>query len=159
MPWQARSHALGKPVVPSPWQATARAMPRILAISLFMDVRNPYEVLGRGYATHRRPDPGIAELIRAALGSARIVVNVGAGTGAYEPMDRQVTAVEPARMMIAQRSRDAAPVVQAFAERLPFADRRSLHPSGYGNLVVESRLRCACRCHSPGRLYSHGHAL
>lgn len=88
-----------------------------------MQVRNPYEVLGRNYAAHRRPDPRIAALIDSALGSARTVLNVGAGAGAYEPVDRQVTAAEPARVMIAQRRPDAAPVVRAFSERLPFADR------------------------------------
>jgi SAM-dependent methyltransferase len=51
------------------------------------------------------------------------VLNVGAGTGSYEPADRQVTAVEPSAGMIAKRPPGAAPAVQAFADRLPFADR------------------------------------
>jgi SAM-dependent methyltransferase len=71
----------------------------------------------------RREDPRIAARIRAALGDARTVVNVGAGTGAYEPADLEVTAVEPSEVMIAQRPKGAAPVVRAFAEELPFADR------------------------------------
>jgi ubiquinone/menaquinone biosynthesis C-methylase UbiE len=50
------------------------------------------------------------------------VVNVGAGTGAYEPADLDVTAVEPSEVMIAQRPEGAAPVVRAFAEELPFED-------------------------------------
>jgi SAM-dependent methyltransferase len=50
------------------------------------------------------------------------VVNVGAGTGSYEPPDRDVTAVEPSEVMIAQRAPGAAPAVQAVAEDLPFAD-------------------------------------
>jgi SAM-dependent methyltransferase len=49
-------------------------------------------------------------------------VNVGAGTGAYEPRDREVVAVEPSETMIAQRPEGAAPVVRAFAEDLPFED-------------------------------------
>jgi SAM-dependent methyltransferase len=49
-------------------------------------------------------------------------VNVGAGTGSYEPRDREVTAVEPSEVMIAQRPEGAAPVVQAVAESLPFPD-------------------------------------
>ena len=49
-------------------------------------------------------------------------VNVGAGAGSYEPRDREVTAVEPSEVMIAQRPPDAARVVQATAEALPFAD-------------------------------------
>jgi Methyltransferase domain len=50
------------------------------------------------------------------------VVNVGAGTGSYEPADREVVAVEPSEAMIAQRPAGAAPVVRAHAEALPFAD-------------------------------------
>jgi SAM-dependent methyltransferase len=64
----------------------------------------------------------LAEPIWLALGDARSVVNVGAGTGSYEPPDRQVTAVEPSAVMIAQRPPDAAPAVQAKAEALPFRD-------------------------------------
>ncbi len=81
-----------------------------------------YDRLGRGYALSRRPDPRIAERIEEALGTARSVLNVGAGTGSYEPADREVTAVEPSAEMIAQRPPGAAPVVQANAEALPFGD-------------------------------------
>jgi len=49
-------------------------------------------------------------------------VNVGAGAGAYEPRELEVTAVEPSETMIAQRPEGAAPVVRARAEELPFAD-------------------------------------
>jgi len=59
----------------------------------------------------------------AALGDARTVLNVGAGTGSYEPPDRDVTAVEPSALMRAQRSEDAAPSVAAVAESLPFEDQ------------------------------------
>ena len=44
-----------------------------------------YEVLGRGYAAGRRTDLRIAGRLWAALGNARTVVNIGAGTGSYEP--------------------------------------------------------------------------
>lgn len=70
----------------------------------------------------RREDPRIAARIRAALGDARTVLNVGAGAGAYEPADLDVTAVEPSEVMRAQRPPGAAPVVDASAEALPFAD-------------------------------------
>ena len=50
-------------------------------------------------------------------------MNVGAGTGAYEPTDREVVAVEPSPTMIAQRPPTAAPVLEARAEQLPFADQ------------------------------------
>jgi SAM-dependent methyltransferase len=81
-----------------------------------------YDRIGRGYSDFRRADPRIAARIEAALGDARTVLNVGAGTGSYEPADREVMAVEPSAEMIAQRSPDAAPAVQASAESLPFED-------------------------------------
>jgi SAM-dependent methyltransferase len=55
-------------------------------------------------------------VIAAALGDARSVVNVGAGTGSYEPVGREVIAVEPSAVMIAQRRAGSAPAIQASAE-------------------------------------------
>ncbi|HEY6759658.1 MAG TPA: class I SAM-dependent methyltransferase [Baekduia sp.] len=81
-----------------------------------------YDSLGRGYGAGRRPDPRIADAIWAALGDARTVLNVGAGTGNYEPPDRDVVAVEPSAVMRAQRPAGSAPCVTAYAEALPFAD-------------------------------------
>lgn len=81
-----------------------------------------YDRIGRTYAAIRRPDPRFAAAIRDALGDARSVVNVGAGTGSYEPPDLDVTAVEPSEVMIAQRAPGSAPAVRAMAERLPFPD-------------------------------------
>jgi SAM-dependent methyltransferase len=81
-----------------------------------------YDRIGRTYTATRGTEPRIAARIWDALGDARTVVNVGAGTGSYEPPDRDVTAVEPSAVMIAQRPRGAAPAVQASAEALPFAD-------------------------------------
>ncbi|MDQ6612061.1 MAG: class I SAM-dependent methyltransferase [Gemmatimonadota bacterium] len=49
------------------------------------------------------------------------MLNVGAGTGSYEPVGPYVVAVEPSRIMIAQRDSHAAPAVCAVAEALPFA--------------------------------------
>jgi SAM-dependent methyltransferase len=82
-----------------------------------------YDRIGSGYPTTRRTEPRIAALIHAGLGDAETVVNVGAGTGSYEPAGRRVTAVEPSAVMIGQRPAGAAPAVQAAAERLPFEDR------------------------------------
>ena len=81
-----------------------------------------YDTIGRGYAAHRRSDPRFERAIHAALGDATSVVNVGAGTGSYEPRDRSVVAVEPSSEMVAQRAPDAAPVVRGVAEALPFVD-------------------------------------
>jgi len=81
-----------------------------------------YDAIGRTYTATRQTDPRIAAQIWAALGDARTVVNVGAGTGSYEPPDREVTAVEPSPVMLAQRPPGSAPAVQGSAEALPFAD-------------------------------------
>ncbi len=81
-----------------------------------------YDRMGIGYSAVRRPEPRIATRIEAALGDARSVLNVGAGTGSYEPVDREVTALEPSREMIAQRPPGSAPVVEGVAEDLPFED-------------------------------------
>jgi SAM-dependent methyltransferase len=78
-----------------------------------------YERIGGTYARHRRADPRIAARIEAALGGARTVLNVGAGSGSYEPMDRWVLAVEPSATMRAQRPPGAAPAIAARAEALP----------------------------------------
>jgi SAM-dependent methyltransferase len=50
------------------------------------------------------------------------VVNVGAGTGSYEPDGVLLLAVEPSSTMIAQQPAGAAPAVRATAERLPLRD-------------------------------------
>ena len=81
-----------------------------------------YDRFASFYASTRRPDPRIAARIDEALGDAETVVNVGAGSGSYEPAGREVTAVEPSAEMIDQRPDGAAPAVQASAEALPFAD-------------------------------------
>lgn len=81
-----------------------------------------YDTIGLDYANLRRPDARIAARIEAALGDAKSVLNVGAGTGSYEPADRNVTALEPSAEMIAQRAPDAAPAVQGTADALPFGD-------------------------------------
>lgn len=81
-----------------------------------------YERLGHGYSHRRRADPRIAAQVHAALGSARTVLNVGAGAGSYEPQERRVVAVEPSAVMRAQRPQELAPAINAVAELLPFDD-------------------------------------
>jgi hypothetical protein len=68
-----------------------------------------YEGHGRAYATRRRTDPRIAAYVQQALGGARTVLNVGAGSGSYGPDDRYVLAVEPSPAMRAQRPPHLAP--------------------------------------------------
>jgi SAM-dependent methyltransferase len=82
-----------------------------------------YDTIGATYTVTRRTEPRIAAAIWAALGDARTVLNVGAGTGSYEPSGRDVTAVEPSALMRAQRPAGAAPCVAASAEDLPFDDQ------------------------------------
>jgi SAM-dependent methyltransferase len=82
-----------------------------------------YDTIGGTYAVTRRTEPRIAAQVWAALGDARTVLNVGAGTGSYEPSDRDVIAVEPSAVMRAQRAAGAAPCVTADAQSLPFEDQ------------------------------------
>jgi DNA-binding transcriptional MerR regulator len=82
-----------------------------------------YDAIGGAYTATRRTEPRIAARIWDALGDARTVLNVGAGTGSYEPADRDVTAVEPSAVMRSQRPAGSAPCVAAAAENLPFPDQ------------------------------------
>jgi SAM-dependent methyltransferase len=85
-------------------------------------VNTRYDTIGRTYATTRRTEPRIAARIHDALGDAQRVVNVGAGTGNYEPEDRAVVAIDPSITMLRQRAKTAARAVLGAAEALPFAD-------------------------------------
>jgi hypothetical protein len=80
-----------------------------------------YDTIGATYTVARRTEPRIAAQVWAALGDARTVLNVGAGS--YEPSDRDVTAVEPSAVMRVQRPAGAARCVAATAECLPFEDQ------------------------------------
>jgi SAM-dependent methyltransferase len=81
-----------------------------------------YDEIGRTYVRTRQADPRIAAQIVGALGDAVSVLNVGAGSGNYEPTDRPVVALEPSATMIRQRRAGTAPVVQGVAAGLPFAN-------------------------------------
>jgi hypothetical protein len=90
----------------------------------------------------RRTEPRIAEQVWAALGDAQTVLNVGAGTGSYEPPGRDVAAVEPSAVMRAQR-RAWMPSRRAFRSRTsPSMPRWLLPPSITGR--TRSRA-CAMR--------------
>src|SRR5580693_10056026 len=82
-----------------------------------------YDTIGATYTVTRRTELRIAARIWAALGDARTVLNVGAGTGSYEPPGRHVLAVEPSALMRSQRLPDAAPCLAGSAENLPFDDQ------------------------------------
>jgi SAM-dependent methyltransferase len=80
-----------------------------------------YDTIGRSYAKTRQEDPRIAEQIYSVLGGGS-VLNVGVGSGNYEPTGRPVVAVEPSLRMLGQRVGRPAPAVRGVGEALPFAD-------------------------------------
>lgn len=82
-----------------------------------------YDIVGKHYAELRKPDRRIARIIESALGSAQTILNVGAGTGSYEPVDRSLVAIEPSLEMIRKRHPAAAAAIQANADNLPFDDK------------------------------------
>ncbi|MEM7551506.1 MAG: class I SAM-dependent methyltransferase [Bacteroidota bacterium] len=89
---------------------------------------NPiYDQIGINYSGNRCTDPKIAEQLFSKLKGAKRIVNIGAGTGSYEPESVEVVAVEPSSEMIAQRKMDSYPSVQAYAEKLPFEDHSFSH--------------------------------
>lgn len=81
-----------------------------------------YQGHGGSYAAVRRADHRIAAQIHAALGPARTVLNVGAGTGSYEPEDRHVIALEPSPEMRAQRPGHLPPAIAASSAAIPLDD-------------------------------------
>lgn len=86
-----------------------------------------YDSIGLGYVAHRRPDPRWAAVVAEHLRGVDadgFVVNVGAGTGSYEPTHCAVLAVEPSSVMVTQRPTGAAPVVRASASALPLGSGR-----------------------------------
>ncbi|MER5948196.1 class I SAM-dependent methyltransferase [Streptomyces sp. NPDC001904] len=81
-----------------------------------------YELPTFAPLSSRRPDERIAHVIAQALGDARTVLNVGAGTGSYESAAHTFTAVEPSLAMRARRPAQLVTAIDAVAEDLPFAD-------------------------------------
>lgn len=84
--------------------------------------KTSYDAIGANYGHSRKTEPRIAAMIERALGPAETVLNVGAGTGSYEPEGRHVTALEPSQQMIDQRPLGAATAICGSAEELPFED-------------------------------------
>lgn len=86
-----------------------------------------YDDIGNNYSVTRGTDPKIAEQLYSELQGATRIVNIGAGTGSYEPENMEVVAVEPSAVMISQRKVGSHRVEQAFAEKLPFENRSFSH--------------------------------
>jgi SAM-dependent methyltransferase len=80
-----------------------------------------YDTIGQGYLAHRRAEPRWEAVIFEHIGGADLIVNVGAGTGSYEPPGRSVVAVDPSSVMIGQRARDSGPAVRASGAALPLS--------------------------------------
>lgn len=121
-----------------------------------------YDLIGRAYRLTRQPDPRIATMIAEALGDVRSVVNVGAGTGSYEPAHLPVIAIDSSIEMIKQRPIGSAPAVLANAESLPFRSRSfdaalavlTIHhwrsiPAGLGELRRVARDRVVILTYDP----------
>ncbi|MGB0385176.1 MAG: class I SAM-dependent methyltransferase [Ardenticatenaceae bacterium] len=86
-----------------------------------------YDKIGITYSVTRCTDPKIAKQLYSELQGAARIVNIGAGTGSYEPKNVELVAVEPSAKMIAQRKDGSHPVEKAFAEKLPFEDNSFSH--------------------------------
>src|SRR5437762_5887140 len=97
----------------SAWSAPRRPAPGGAIVEAWSSATT---ASGAVYARHRRADRRIMQQIEEALADARSVVNIGAGTGVYEPAGRRVVAAEPSKVMIAQRQANGAPVVRARSE-------------------------------------------
>lgn len=81
-----------------------------------------YDPLAGSYHRYRTPDSRIADKIYFHLRDTQRLLNVGAGTGAYEPRHCEVVAVEPSREMMSRRTRPSDVLVRGYAENLPFKD-------------------------------------
>jgi SAM-dependent methyltransferase len=86
-----------------------------------------YDDIGNDYSVTRCTDPKIAKQLYDELQGATRIVNIGAGTGSYEPENIELVAVEPSSVMISQRKVGSHRVEQAFAEKLPFENRSFSH--------------------------------
>ncbi len=73
------------------------------------------------YHRIRKEDSFIATIIFRHLSECKTILNVGAGTGSYEPANKKVVAVEPSETMRRKRiSMGLVPAVNAHAGQLPF---------------------------------------
>jgi len=86
-----------------------------------------YDEIGLNYSIGRKSDAYIAAQINSELQGSDSILNIGAGSGSYEPKSVNLTAVEPSNAMIRQRIPGSHPVCKAKAEYLPFADKSFSH--------------------------------
>ena len=92
-----------------------------------MKIPNPafnYDTHGQKYSGQRKTDPRIAAYVHKELADSETVINIGAGSGSYEPEDKYLIAVEPSIIMRTQRiANGKIPAINAKADSLPFDDR------------------------------------
>jgi SAM-dependent methyltransferase len=82
-----------------------------------------YDEKDHNYAAIRKADPRIGLYVHQSLETCNTILNVGAGTGSYEPEGKFVIAVEPSSVMRMKRlSLGKTPALNARAEDLPFDD-------------------------------------
>lgn len=86
-----------------------------------------YDKIGEGYSIGRKTDPKISSFLNQFLDGSESILNIGAGAGSYEPIHKNLIAVEPSLEMIRQRPKNSHLVKQAFAEQLPFKDASFSH--------------------------------
>ncbi len=96
-------------------------------ISCGADMKELYDGIGRGYSTKRCTDPKIYAQIAAQLQGADSILNIGAGSGSYEPENIPLIALEPSQVMINQRPEASHPAVCGRADSLPFPDNAFTH--------------------------------
>lgn len=82
-----------------------------------------YDQQGLCYHTGRRTEPRIAAQIWRHLKLDQSILNIGAGTGSYEPPGADLIPLEPSRVMLEQRTAPSARLIQAGAEQLPLPDK------------------------------------
>src|SRR4249920_2316883 len=86
-----------------------------------------YDAIGINYSVTRCTDPTITKELHSELRGATRIINIGAGTGSYEPDNVELVAVEPSSEMISQRKPGSHRAEQAFAEKLLFANASFSH--------------------------------
>ncbi len=106
-----------------------------------------YDTIGATYSVTRRTEPRIAAQVWAALGDARTVLNVGAGTGSYEPpvvtSPRWNRRRSCARSAPQARRRAWLPLRRAFRSRTSPSTPRWLSPP---STTGRTRSRACARC-------------
>ena len=116
-----------------------------------MKTLDTYDAIGRLYSTRRQPDPRLAARLHALIGGDSTVLNVGAGTGSYEPVrsgggaergtvpnlaGRRVGVSSEGALACSFALRLAAPrrLAAALAAAAPSEDTTTLLPARFGTV-------------------------